>query len=211
MATTTVLLRDLEAGSVPRICVKTGLPADVIGRFVFGKPSKFSWVSGTCGCACLIVLGLPLTVLLVPILGLGALVARHSQGVFALPMTSSARRRLWVGRWGGWVLLAVSTGVLVLVLSVFNVARTDSYAFAVDVTFAVAALAWFIAAGWAVLVTAAYLQPGGGVPLVGVTGLTRQDTSRGPFVELRGVHQHFADAVYSQYHPVDGSGIVPLP
>lgn len=205
MGTARVLLGDLDAGNVPRICVKTGLPAEVTGRFVFGYPSRFSWVSGTCGCAVLIVLGLPVTVLLVPVLSLGALVGRHSQGVFALPMTQMARRRLWLGRWGGWILLPVSTGALSAALwigtqsTVPTDGETSVAMEAWTITLAVCLLIWFIAAGWAVLVTAAYLQPGGGVPLVGIEGLRRHDPLVGSYIELRRVHQRFADAVEAQY------------
>ena len=203
MATTTVLLRDVQGGNVPRICVKTGLPADVSGRFVFGSPSRLTWVTGTWGCAGLIVLALPLSLVLVPILALSAFVARHSRGVFALPMSQGARQRLWLGRWGTWILLPVSTGFLLLILYGSTRDADDLFVRVIQITLVVAAIIWVVAASWALLVTAAYLQPGGGVPLVGLQGLMRQDPTLGSYVELRGVHQHFADAVHSQYHSSD--------
>jgi hypothetical protein len=211
IGTTTVLLVDLDAGNVPRICIKTGLPADVTGRFAFGYPSRFSWVSGTIGCAVLIVLGLPVTVLLVPLLSLGAFVARHSQGVITLPMTQRARRRLWLGRWGGWILLAVSTGALSAILwigtqsTVLAGSETGVAMQAWTIMLAVCLLIWLIAASWAVLVTSAYLQPGGGVPLVGIEGLRRHDPVVGSYIEFRRVHQRFAEAVEAQYRNVSAA------
>ncbi len=110
-------------------------------------------------------------------------------------------RRLWLGRWGGWILLPVSTGALSAALWIGTQStvpadgETSVAMEAWTITLAVCLLILFIAAGWAVLVTAAYLQPGGGVPLVGIEGLRRHDSSVGSYIELRRVHQRFADAV----------------
>jgi hypothetical protein len=198
VATTTILLADLEAGKVPRICVKNGLPAEVGGRFTFGKPSHLSWVSGTFGCACLIVLALPVSTILVPAIALGALYVRHRNGVFELPMTRGAAWRLSLGRWGGWVLLAA---IFTAVVAASIVPRVQEIVGpAGPNVLLVAAVAWVVAAVWVVLLTADYLQPGGSVPLVGIQGLLMEGPV-GPYVELRGVHPRFAEAVYTQYHP----------
>ena len=203
MATTTIFRVDLQAGKVPRVCVKTGSPAEVDVPFAFGEPSRLSWVTGTIGCTWLILVLLPISVIFVPIFVLTTLLARR-KNIFSLPMTRNAARRLRIGRWGGVILLAVVSIIAIAAAIVSPPTVQGVLGFYLQIGILVFAGVWFIAVIWVALVAAAFLQPGGGVPLVGIQGLHMQSPI-GAYVELHRVHKNFADAVYLQYHPLQPS------
>ena len=182
MATATVSLADLNVGKVPKICVKTGLPATVSGSFAFGHRTVLSELLYSLYWICAwSVIGL----VLVPFLGVVAMLGRHSHGVVRLPMTSAARWMLWLGRLSGWAPLVICT--LVIFSSWRNLALVIA-----------AAVTWLAAALWGWVLASYYLRPEGGVPFVGVDGVRRVDPLLGPCVELYGVSERFADAMEAQ-------------
>jgi len=197
-----VLLKDANAGNLPLICVKTGLPAEVTVQFVYDRPSRLStWVTGHVGCFASAVLTLPVSLLLIAILAFGAFCVRHLRGTIRLPMTRAARRRLWIAQWIGPVTVAVVTGGAALAAAISgNVSASERQLVDfVTVVVLIAVVVWISGALWTLWVATAYLQPGAGVPIGGVRVLLKDDSSLGAYLELSDVSASFASAVSAQY------------
>ncbi len=191
-------------GKLPLVCVKTGLPAETVGRFTWDRePStihsgnwfwlmvNFAWWPALLVCP-----------VIAPILVTVAFLSRHPRRSCSLPMTNTARDRLWMGRWGGFLVLPLTTVVLT-VAATAPVRPSDTlYDVALTVVAVASLVLWLITAVWLVWIAYAYIRPGAGVPIFGVRALLRRDKSLGQCVELRGVHREFADAVTAQYEVV---------
>jgi hypothetical protein len=107
MATTRIRLKDATSGNLPRICVKTGHPADVLGQFRYDPPG-----SGTWGFIGFLFLVFPVVLVLIVPVAVVAYVARRARGSLQLPMTRVARRRRRIGPWIGPLALLTVTGML---------------------------------------------------------------------------------------------------